>query len=104
MNRARPRAIVFSIRVIWHIYSSIKDEPAENVSICRNLTGGSDHCCREKSDTTSLTRGRCRCVLMSLIDDKSQIMRTNRLLRPSGPAAALLVSLYAAAASAQYPS
>jgi len=41
---------------------------------------------------------------MSLIDDESQIMRTNRLLRPSGAAAALLVSLYAAAASAQYPS
>src|SRR5260221_973637 len=31
-------------------------------------------------------------------------MRPTRLLRPSGAAAALLVSLYAAAASAQYPS
>ena len=41
---------------------------------------------------------------MSMIDEESQIMRTNRLLRPSGAAAALLVSLYAAAASAQYPS
>src|SRR5258706_4530527 len=56
------------------------------------------------SSSTPATRCRAQGVLRSLIDDESQIMRTNRLLRPSGAAAALLVSLYAAAASAQYPS